>query len=55
MNITLTQSQAILVNNSLNMMKSYIKELNMNNDKLLSSSKEWKEIDNLIQQIKGGN
>ena len=28
---------------------------NMNNDKLLSSSKEWKEIDNIIQQIKGGN
>ena len=55
MNITLTQSQAILVNNSLNMMRSYIKELNMNNDKLLSTSKELKEIDNIIQQIKGGN
>ena len=55
MNITITQSQAILINNSLNMMRSYIKELNMNNDKLLSTSKELKEIDNIIQQIKGGN
>ena len=53
MNITITQSQAILINNSLNMMKSYMKELHMNNDIL--SSKEWKDIDNIIQQIKGGN
>ena len=55
MTISLTKSQTILIKNSLNMMRSYIKELNMNNDKLLSSSKEWKEIDNIIQQIRGGN
>ncbi len=49
--LSLTRSQAILVDNSLNMMKSYIKELYMNNDQLLSSSTEYKEIDNIIQQI----
>ena len=52
MNITITQSQAILIKNSLNMMRSYIKELNMNNDKLLSSSKEYKEIDNILEKLK---
>ena len=52
MNITITQSQAILIENSLNFYRSYIKELNMNNDKLLSTSKEWKEIDNIIHTIK---
>ena len=51
MNITITQSQAILVNNSLNMMRSYIKELNMNNDQLLSSSREYKEIDNILDKL----
>ena len=55
MQLNLTQFQTILIENSLNYYRSYIKELNMNNDKLLSTSKEWKEIDNIIQQIKGGN
>ena len=36
MTISLTKSQTILIKNSLNMMRSYLKELNMNNDKLLS-------------------
>ena len=52
MNITITQFQAILIENSLNFYRSYIKELNMNNDKLLSTSKELKEIDNIIHTIK---
>tara|TARA_Y100001972_G_C7471026_1_gene239847 strand:+ start:181 stop:348 length:168 start_codon:yes stop_codon:yes gene_type:complete len=51
MNLTLTQSQTILVKNSLNMMRSYVKELNMNNDKLLSSSREYKEIDNILNKL----
>ena len=50
MNITLTQSQAILIKNSLNMMRSYIKEVYPTQ---LSTYKEYKEIDNIIQQIKG--
>ena len=52
MNITITQFQAILIENSLNFYRSYIKELNMNNDKLLSTSKEWKEIDNILDKLK---
>ena len=51
MNITITQFQAILIENSLNFYRSYIKELNMNNDKLLSSSKEWKEYDSLFDKL----
>ena len=56
MNITITQSQAILINNSLNMMRSYIKELNMNNEncyhlpkngkRLITSSNKLKEETN---------
>ncbi len=49
--MTFTQSETILIKNSLNMMRSYIKELNMNNDKLLSSSKEYKEIDNILDKL----
>jgi len=52
MQLNLTQSQTILIKNSLNMMRSYIKELNMNNDKLLSSSREYKEIDNILDKLK---
>ena len=52
MNISITQFQAILIENSLNFYRSYIKELNMNNDKLLSTSKEWKEIDNILDKLK---
>ena len=55
MTISLTKSQTILIKNSLNMMRSYIKELNMNNDKLLSSSKEYKEIDNILDKLSDFN
>ena len=51
MNITLTQSQAILVNNSLNMMRSYIKKVSLNNDEILSITWEYKEIDNIIDKL----
>ena len=50
--MTFTQSETILIKNSLNMMRSYIKELNMNNDKLLSSSREYKEIDNILNKLR---
>ena len=53
--MTFTKSQTILIKNSLNMMRSYIKELNMNNDKLLSSSKEYKEIDNILDKLSDFN
>ena len=49
--MTFTQSETILIKNSLNMMRTYIKELNMNNDKLLSSSREYKEIDNILNKL----
>ena len=49
MQLSLTQSQAILIKNSLNMMQKYIKELY--NTELLSSSKELKEIDNLYDKL----
>ena len=55
MTISLTKSQTILIKNSLNMMRSYIKELNMNNDKLLSSSREYKEIDNILDKLSDFN
>ncbi len=53
--MTFTQSQTILIKNSLNMMRSYIKELNMNNDEMLSTSKEWKEIDNILDKLEEAN
>ena len=53
MNISITQSQTILIKNSLNMMRSYMKELY--NDKMLSSSKEWKEIDNIFEKLEEVN
>ena len=49
MQLSLTQSQAILIKNSLNMMRSYIKELY--NIEMLSSSEEWKEYDNLYDKL----
>ena len=49
MQLSLTQSQAIIIKNSLNMMQKYIKELY--NTELLSSSKELKEIDNLYDKL----
>tara|TARA_R100001594_G_C3900291_1_gene230655 strand:+ start:177 stop:287 length:111 start_codon:yes stop_codon:yes gene_type:complete len=36
-------------------MRSYIKELNMNNDEMLSTSKEWKEIDNILDKLEEAN
>ncbi len=52
MNITITQSQAILIKNSLNMMRSYIKKVSLNNDEILSITWEYKEIDNIIDKLK---
>ena len=49
MNITITQSQAILIKNSLNMMRSYIKEVYPSQ---LSTYKEYKEIDNILDKLK---
>ena len=49
MQLSITQSQAIIIKNSLNMMQKYIKELY--NTELLSSSKELKEIDNLFDKL----
>ena len=49
MQLSLTQSQAIIIKNSLNMMQKYIKELY--NIEMLSSSKELKEIDNLYDKL----
>ena len=48
MNITITQSQAILIKNSLNMMRSYIKEVYPTQ---LSTYKEYKEIDNILDKL----
>ena len=49
MQLSITQSQAIIIKNSLNMMQKYIKELY--NTELLSSSKELGEIDNLFDKL----
>ena len=49
MQLSITQSQAIIIKNSLNMMQKYIKELY--NTELLSSSKELKEIDNIFDKL----
>ena len=49
MQLSITQSQAIIIKNSLNMMRSYIKELY--NTEILSSSKELREIDNIFEQF----
>ena len=49
MQLSITQFQADLIKNSLNMMQKYIKELY--NTELLSSSKELGEIDNLFDKL----
>jgi hypothetical protein len=47
----LTKSQIILIKNSLNMMRSYIKRTYLNNDEILSITWEYKEIDNILDKI----
>ena len=51
MQLSITQSQAIIIKNSLNMMQSSIKEYHLYNTQLLSSSKELREIDNLFDKL----
>ena len=48
MTISLTKSQTILIKNSLNMMRSYIKEVYPTQ---LSTYKEYKEIDNILDKL----
>ena len=46
--MTFTKSQTILIKNSLNMMRSYIKEVYPTQ---LSTYKEYKEIDNILDKL----
>ena len=46
--MTFTKSQIILIKNSLNMMRSYIKEVYPSQ---LSTYKEYKEIDNILDKL----
>ena len=49
--MTFTKSQIILIKNSLNMMRSYIKKVSLNNDEILSITWEYKEIDNILDKL----
>ena len=46
--MTFTKSQIILIKNSLNMMRSYIKEVYPTQ---VSTYKEYKEIDNILDKL----
>ena len=47
--MTFTKSQTILIKNSLNMMRSYMKEVYTT--EMLSTYKEYKEIDNILDKL----
>ena len=51
--MTFTKSQTILIKNSLNMMRSYMKELY--NTEMLSTYKEYKENDKILDKLEEDN